>query len=574
MSKRTGSRTTPLHEAVEMDLDANYHAVAIAHPNRAVAIWYLLTVLEDSFRGLFTLTDDEHAPIVEFQLDSQKYSARFALDRIRQECTDKSSASTPARVIPKLYIKTAELLQAGVDFKAANQLCSAAHAGTVLFTEGDQTIDIVFDDIHHDRRYAALELLGHMPLDVIDHSANLYAWARREELRPAIVEAIARSTRISSQRVLYAYDPRLAVALAEEMMQPPSMVPEGWRFPWGGPYETILLINAMCVRCMYHWIAVHFGAGLHGLRGGGEASLLHVTTMPQLVADLDAMCSLGEPRIRSFLQYLSYGYAAKTPDPAMQSIVTLTDGAVAVPCLLYLSSNYERNLLGLQARIDSKTFDGMSKLFEADMVRDLLEKIRPRWPLAKGNLTVRADRGFEEIDLLVADPSSRTILVCELRWMLQPGDPREVQNRKNACREKVGQLARKLQWVQARTRLALDALAVASADAADWRIDGVVVIKTFGGTLSDNVKIPIMTERIFMQGMQNASSLRHFADWSQSLHWLPQEGVHFRIVPQEMPLSALGKHLVAFGIEKLLPLRTYVEFVERSLAAPDGNRSG
>ena len=557
-----------------MDLDANYHAVAIAHPNRAVAIWYLLTVLEDSFRGLFTLTDDEHAPIVEFQLDSQKYSARFALDRIRQECTDKSSASTPARVIPKLYIKTAELLQAGVDFKAANQLCSAAHAGTVLFTEGDQTIDIVFDDIHHDRRYAALELLGHMPLDVINHSANLYAWARREELRPAIVEAIARSTRISSQRVLYAYDPRLAVALAEEMMQPPSMVPEGWRFPWGGPYETILLINAMCVRCMYHWIAVHFGAGLHGLRGGGEASLLHVTTMPQLVADLDAMCSLGEPRIRSFLQYLSYGYAAKTPDPAMQPIVTLTDGAVAVPCLLYLSSNHERNLLGLQARIDSKTFDGMSKLFEADMVRDLLEKIRPRWPLAKGNLTVRADGGFEEIDLLVADPSSRTILVCELRWMLQPGDPREVQNRKNACREKVGQLAPNRPWVPATTRLAQDAQGVASPDAADWRIDGVVVIKTFGGTLSDNVKIPIMTERIFMQGMQNASSLRHFADWSQSLHWLPQEGVHFRIVPQEMPLSALGKHLVAFGIEKLLPLRTYVEFVERSLAAPDGNRSG
>lgn len=567
-AKMTESRSTQLHEAVERDLDANYHGVAIAHPNRTVAMWYLLTVLEDSFRGLFALTEDEDAPIVEFQVDSQKYSARFALDRIRQECTDTSSAAIPVRVIPKLYIKTAELLRAGVDFKAANQLCSAAHAGTVLFNEGDQTIDIVFDDIHHDKRYAALELLGHMPLDVIDHSANLYAWARKKEFRPTVVDAIARSARISGRRVLYDYEPNLALALTEEMMQPPSMVPEGWRFPWGGRYETMLLINAMCVRCMYHWIAVHFGAGLHGLRGGGEASLLHVTTMPKLVADLDAMCSLGETRIRSFLQYLSYGYAMNTPDPALQPIVALGNGQMAVPCLLYLSSNYERNLLGLQARIDSKTFDSMSKLFEANMVRDLLETIRPRWPLAKGNLTLRAEGRFEEIDLLIADPSSRTILVCELRWMLQPGDPREVQNRKNACREKVGQLARKLQWLQARTRLALDALGIASVDVAEWRIEGVVVIKTFGGTLSNNARLPLMTERIFVQGIQNASSLRQFADWSQSLRWLPKESEHFRVVPQEMPLSALGKHLVAFGIEKLCPLRTYVEFVERSLEAP------
>ena len=295
--------------------------------------------------------------------------------------------------------------------------------------------------------------------------------------------------------------------------------------------------------------------------------------MPKLVADLDALCSLGETRIRSFLQYLSYGYATKTPDIALQPIVAIGNGLIAVPCLLYLSSNYERNLLGLQARIDRKTFDSMSKLFEVDMVHDLLETIRPRWPHAKGNLTLRAEGGFEEIDLLIADPSSHTILVCELRWMLQPGDPREVQNRKSACREKVGQLARKLQWLHARTQLVLDALGVAIG-AVEWHMAGVVVIKTFGGTLSNDTKLPIMPERTFVQGMQNASSLRHFAEWSQSLCWLPQESEHFRVVPQEMPLGALGKRLVAFGMEKLCPLRTYVEYVERSLTAPGREHSG
>ncbi|MFM0114999.1 hypothetical protein [Paraburkholderia nemoris] len=559
-----------LHEAVERDLDANYHQLALPHPNRAIAIWYLLTVLEDSLRSLFALSDDSHRSIVEFQLDRQKYSARFALDRIRRECMDTTYAPVPARVIPKLYIKTAELLQAGVDFMAATQLCSSAHAGTVIFIESDHTIDIVFDEIHHDKRYAALELLGHIPVDVIDHSTKLYAWVRHDELRPRVVNAIARSVQIIGRKVTYKYEPHLAVGLSQEMMQQPSLVPEGWRFPWGGRRETILLVNALCVRCIYHWSAVHFGAGLNGLRGGGEASLLQVTTIPELMTELREMCSLDESTIRSFIRYLTYGHGMNNPDPALQPIIALGNGLMAIPCLMFLSSNYERNLLGLQARIDSSTFDTMSKLFESNMVHDLLLEIAPRWPFVKGNITVRANGNSEEIDLLVADLSSRTLLACELRWMLQPGDPREVQNRKKVCHQKVSQIARKAQWLQSQIQAGLDVLGVKVTGTDSWRVEGVVVIKTFGGTLSRDTRYPIITERIFIQGMQHATSLMHFANWSQSLCWLPKEEVHFRVVPQEMPLDTLGKHLVGLGMEKLCSQRTYTEFVKQSLASPDG----
>jgi hypothetical protein len=195
------------------------------------------------------------------------------------------------------------------------------------------------------------------------------------------------------------------------------------------------------------------------------------------------MCSLGEVRIRRFVEYLTYGFAAKSPDPALQPLVMLAEGMVAVPCVLYLSSNYERNLLGLQARIDPGAFDRMSQLFEADMVRDLLVAIHPRWPHVKANAIVRDGGTFEEIDLLIADPQSRTLIACELRWMLQPGDPRDVQNRKAACKEKVRQLARKLEWLQPRLQLALDTLEIPTTDRDRWDVEGAVVIKTFGGTL-------------------------------------------------------------------------------------------
>jgi len=171
------------------------------------------------------------------------------------------------------------------------------------------------------------------------------------------------------------------------------------------------------------------------------------------------------------------------------------------------------------------------------------------------------------MDLLVADRGSQTLLVCELRWMLQPGDPREVQNRKNACWQKTNQLERKVRWLRSRVTEALQVLEIDTSDAVNWHVEGVVIIDTFGGVLSRNPEYPIMTVQAFTQGMLGAASLRKFVSWAQSLCWLPQEHVHFRVVSQSMPLTVMGKNLIAHGIEKLCSLRVYRQFVEQTIAA-------
>lgn len=554
-----------LLSTVESALDANYHRIPLPHVNKTIATWYLLTVVEDSLRCLFVLTKDSQAPVVDFQLDRQKYSVRFALDRILRETTDASAVGLPAYAIPKTYTKTVELINAGIEFMAATQVCSAAHSNTLYLHEKEETIDIVVDERHHDPQYSALEVLGHMPPDLLDHSANLYGWSRRSEFRPPIVDAISQSTHVTVRKVEYEYQPHLAVALASNLTQPPFLIPDGWCFPWGGRHETTLLINALCVRCMYHWIAVHFGSAFHGLRGGGESSLLLVTTREKLSADIREMSSLDLTVVRSFIQYLTYGFNTETPDPALQPIISLGNGRVTIPCLLFLSSNYERNLLSLQARIESTAFNKMSELFEDSMVGELLQEISIRWPLSMGNVTIRDGQQFEEIDLLMADWKSRTLLVGELRWMLQPGDPREVQNRKKVCLQKVEQLERKINWLRPRISAALKALDITAENVDEWKMEGVVVIETFGGTLSRKDSLPIMTRQILVQGVSHCSSLRHFVSWAQSLRWLPQEGVHYRIVPNETTLPDIGKKLAFQGIEKLCPLLVYRQFVEQSV---------
>lgn len=551
--------------AVEAALDENYQSHPLPHPNRTIATWYLLAVLEDNLRMFFVGTYDNNKTLVEYLIDAYKYSARFALDRVRRECFDTSKVALPTRVIQRVYVQTGELLQAGMDYMSATRLCSAAHAKTVGLREGPETIEVEFDADEHDMRYSTVELLGHMPPDFVDHTTRLYHWARNEEFRPEIIQTIAQTTSIYRGRVEYQFHGYPAIKLAESMEQHPFLVPERWQFVWGGRYETTLLLNALCIRCMYHWCAVHFGASLHGLKGGGQESLLLVTTANQLATELREMCSLDLPVIRKFIGYLTFGHGVHAPDPALQPIVSLGEGRIAIPCLLFLSSNYERNLLTLQARIDAPIFDRLSGLFEEAMVSGLLPLVKKRWPTAKGNVTVRDGNELEEIDLLVPEPETKTLLLCELRWMLQPGDPREVHNRKKVCREKVAQLERKMRWLSVRKSNALQLLGLSAENAAEWQLAGVVSVDAFGGVLSPNADIPVLPNNIFKRGLEKAFSLSGFVLWSKSLLWLPKEDEHFRIVPQSTDLPGFDKPLLTFGIEKLCSPMSYSAFVDRSL---------
>jgi hypothetical protein len=91
------------------------------------------------------------------------------------------------------------------------------------------------------------------------------------------------------------------------------------------------------------------------------------------------------------------------------------------------------------------------------------------------------------------------------------------------------------------------------------------VIKTFGGALSSDERLPVLPDHVFVQGVKQSRSLAHLVSWSQSLIWLPQEGVHFRLVPQTMRLPSKGKQLTFFGFQKLCTVREYRDHVDETL---------
>ena len=365
-----------------------------------------------------------------FYLDRYKYSMRYALDRIAREAADRAVVPVPRRVLAK-YIKIAQqIMFAGIDHALASQVCSALHSRSASAFEGNDAWRVEIDAVRHDKEYGALELIGAAKRTTVDFATLLFHWIRNPSEIPHIVNVIAESVKRGGDPLEYAYDGDLAVQLAQHVPEQPALLPAQWKFSWGEASDTTLLTNALALRCIYHIVAVHFGAGATGLRGGGVSNIVLVVSRDQLVQDIRLMTSLSESKVKAFCKYLTWGVGTVTPDPALQPIVPLAAGTLAVPCLHLLSSDQPRNLLSLLARTDSPKFDSQSHLFESDMVTALRSCSPPDGVLVQTNCTVVIDGDEEEIDAIFISEGERRIVICELRWMLGPGDPREVQNRK------------------------------------------------------------------------------------------------------------------------------------------------
>jgi len=552
-------------ERFESEADAAFASQPLPHPNGHVAAWYLLTVSEDAQRLLFVNPnknlDDWR---VEYLLDRYKYSLRQCLAVAGRKARDTTAMALPLKVVPALYKRTHQFLAAGIDYSVAVQICSSAHTHSARVVSEGEGFAVELHEQLLDKRYGALELMRQSAGElVIPFSALLWLWIRHSERAPIAVYQIAESTRLSKRRIQYMFEPELSYQLAQNLYQPPFLIPDGWSFPWGGRHETTLLLNAFALRVAYHLSAVHFGAARIGLRGGAESDICLCISDEQLVCDIALNSSIEPAQITKFVEYLTYGRGVDSPDQALQPLVPLGAHRLGVAGIGFLSSNAERNLLTLQARLEPRLFDSQSSLFELEMTHHLKSVLAQKWQRVAANPKCQLGDTTEELDLLVCEPETRTVLVLELRWMLSPADPREVQTKTRTCYQKVVQVERKVAAATPNlAHLLRAAFDITLEPSEEWNVYGAVVLQGFGGALSQRSMIPVVPDWVLEAGVRTASSLRHLAEWMQSLDWLPVEGRDF----EAQQISQLLAIKVRYpGLVPMRPGRDYLEDATRAL---------
>jgi hypothetical protein len=524
--------------AIESAADHEYYSNPIPHPASTISKWHLLTVLEDLLRMPFIGMVNTSTQTVESINDRSKYGLRHALNHITKKSDKKNDINkVPEKVIPPVYERAFALLKKGIDYERIFGFSSSmhnSHAELTSFKDHNQLTYARFIDA----RYGALEVLDHGNEPFLDISTLLFKWLRSELSPPAVIDAINASVTIKKKKLNYHYG-HMAVVLANEIFQRPIIIPDELLFPWGTANDTQALINSLLIRCAYHIIAVNESAARIGISGGGEASLVLTISKLDLCRDISMFADIGEEKISDFVDHLTYGHKTSTPDPALQPIIPAKD-ILLLPCLHTLTCNIQRNILALFTRINPRDFDRQSYLFEKKMTDDLAKLLQWHSHFVV-NKKFFANDTQEEVDVVIADPNSKIVILMELRWILQPGDAREVVNKMKECIKKISQIERKTQFFNANFNSLMNQAFpnLDVNDGAGWSAKGLVVLEGFGGILSNNPDFPIITSAALKIGLQHVENLSNLHDWVASLHWLPTKNLHFEDAVGEVKIDNL-----------------------------------
>lgn len=518
-------RSTAIEVLVEEWADKEFESTKLPHPIKDVAVWHVLTVCEDWVRLLFTGNIKKSEKEIDTTVDRLKYAIKASLTRIEKEAKINSTFPTPQKTIPAAYEVAHQLIVAGLEYSSMIGIFTLIHSGHATINSSNDQFEIVYSE-DYDARYSALEVLNHGKEPMYDISTLVYNNLSGRTQDSELTAVLGKGTRIRNGRVVYNYLPEGIFHIIHRSQQREMIIPNEFSFDWGTGYETHALINALFTRCIYHLLSVNFAVDKFNIRGGFDSSLLLQTTRKKLTEELSLLADFSEDRIGKFIDALTYGMNCNTPDPALQPIIPMKNGDLLIPCAHTITNNVQRNILTLIARTQPATFDSQSKAFEIRMCGELLSA-SGRWEKKKANKTFKIGGAKEEIDLLIVDEKARTVLALEARWMLQPGDPREVMNRVDVCNKKVAQISKKVTFLKKDIHQILkDSFSISKIE-NDWAILGAVVIEGFGGKRSLNPEIPIISLEALKIGLSIFTDLANLHNWINSFEWLPQLDMHF-----------------------------------------------
>lgn len=523
---------TFIRQEVEQLIDEGLAKVSFVHPLADISIWHLLTVVEDRVRFLFNGYIEKDEMDFYSIIDESKYELRHAIVQVLKSSSN-TSVTLPDKTNPSLYERAAELLKEAGTYEKLSRIVASTYSSDCYFKKVTSGYKLEGQS-RGDFRYSVLEVLGHGSDMDPDVTGVLYEWLQNGANNvegQCILDSLTNSGRVKKSKVVYEYQPSIAYGIATELPQREMIIPEGFEFDWGGAFETHAMINSLMVRCLYHVLSVELVARKKQIRGGGDSSLVLILTKEQLIADIQVLANFEYETICKFVEMLTFGNKAITPDIALQPLYFSKSRLFMIPCYHILNCNIQRNLLSLLAKIDDRKFDKQSGIFEKSMVSQLEVPLQ-NWKHYSLNKEYKVNGVKEEIDGLIIDKNSKTVLLMELRWVLQPGDVREVYNKIKATSSKVNQLARKIAFVEEnlseiilRTTGCLNDFLITD----NWQVKGVVVIQGFGGTVSKHETIPIVTLDIFIKAVINSNSLRELHSWLNGLSWLPREDHDFKL---------------------------------------------
>lgn len=519
---------TPDVRIAEREVDEAYKSNVLIGIPFSSSAWHTLGVWEDY---AFLRSGLASAQDVDAFFDNLKYYLKDALLWLRSSCPQGS-------VIPSMYDEQRyeaadSLLNLAHEYRAFARAMTLASMGyTRLSIDGARIVSTY--DAPNELRLGAYDRLIRLVRGK-EEGAALFDQKPITEYR----DTIASSVRVRGQRFTITVNPRVVsrvMGWLSAARHSSSELPESWRFSRYAATDFERFFICISALAFIQIVGRHEAAG-SGCIGLGFTDCLITMPVQGLVARARRYTGLAENVVLEIVSDLTYGsHEQERPDPALQPLIPLTQGVLAIAPHLVLTSAGERNLIPLMNRIREERPVYMRLTLEKEaLMRNRIRRALTGEPLKLASGRVPGNDDLPDIDLAIIDKVHKACLLCELKWFVEPGEPREGIERSEEISKGVGQCLKLLSYFRAGNQDGADFLSIDSS----YLVSAIVVsANSIGNASAQHPEIPVINEFHLLRKIKASGDLSVTLRWLEERDFLPRPNVHYEIVPT---LSTVGK---------------------------------
>lgn len=407
---------------VEKEIDDFHKQSSVFSLNRKTALYNALTVFEDGCRlggtTNLALTGDslEFSFLIREQLDA----LNILIQWIYHDCPSTNDDILEKSIISERYLAIADLLQNQA--KPYSPICSAYISysrGHFSAQVNEKQKTITFLDNPENRSIVISDMMESI---LRDQSAELQ-FAPTQELPIASQKLIA-SIQFQEGHISYSTDDEIwnvFQGMMERQWVHTSELPEKWQFDVFSIKEFKRFWIAIATLCIIHMTACLKS----GIPGADVEEAVIVKTPSEFTRFISQKADISAESISAILTLLTYNNRLKNNDIVYQPFVSIDKDVLVLAPHLILASRPERNLISLIHKLRDKSYFDLTNLREGIM-QDELSYVVEKLP----NIIVAKNKPLPDplpdVDYAIWEKTSNTVLVCELKWLVEADSTSEV----------------------------------------------------------------------------------------------------------------------------------------------------
>lgn len=402
---------------VENEIDNFYKSNILMSLPFAEAVWYLLAFYEDiQFKELISSNDPSPhsaAVLADFLVTTLEHPLLW----IWKTC--KLGGTAPQSYNAEKYKASWDLADLGKNYLPFDTAFTYASRGRIKLELKNNELHAV-KNFFTDSRYEAYDRLVKPK-----HLSSDSAAPQIRELIEKTVIVSGDKFRYSAGRKVFEKASKILSFISEERFE----LPENWRFPKYNLKEFRRVASTLTTLTF-----VHFAARLTAISKGckrlGYPNSVLVINHKDLIWDITRYSGVSFEATANIVSDLTYGNKSiRKPDPALQPIIKINKTQYILAPSIFLSSSMERNFIVLINRLPDKAYKSLySKIvdekedFMRENIKHKLKGLGFRFFSGKFSTS----ENLPDIDLAIISESEKVVLLLELKWFIEPSEPREV----------------------------------------------------------------------------------------------------------------------------------------------------